>query len=96
MENSSTKKSNNQLVNYSNSISSNYFNEVIIEEEIPIICDTEIQEKYSNLDKLYENFFAGINVHKAKYVSKKEREEKELIDSSFIYGEIVSKCLIIE
>ena len=44
--------SNNQ-----NFTGTSYFNKRIPEEDCPIDVDPEIQENYSNLDKIFENFF---------------------------------------
>jgi hypothetical protein len=34
-----------------------YFNKRVPEEDCPINIDPETQENYSNLDKIFENFF---------------------------------------
>ena len=53
----------------------------------------EVHLKYEILDLTFEKFFDENSLHMAKENSKKEREDKGLNESSFVYGEITFRSL---
>jgi hypothetical protein len=67
----------------------NYFDSRVPEEESPVKLSADIQQKYEELDLLFEDFFDENGLHVAKQSSKEERDTKKLDDSSYVYGEIV-------
>ena len=66
-----------------------YFDSRVSEEDSPVTLSTETNQKYEELDLLFEDFFDENSLHFAKHSSKEERDKRGLEDSSFVYGEIV-------
>lgn len=66
-----------------------YFASRAEDEDYPITIDAETSKKYFNLEKIYNFFFDKDSLSIAKETSKAERDSKQIIDSSFTYGEIV-------
>lgn len=59
------------------------------EETSPITPDTSINQRCYSLEQIYNQFFPRDSLSKAKEASKNERDQRQINDSSFIYGEIV-------
>ena len=74
---------------------SSYFESQSKDEDYPLSINPEISKKYFKLEKLFNSFFPINYLSIAKEKSKEERDNKKIDDSSFTYGEIVSKFYII-
>ena len=70
-----------------------YFASQSKDEDYPIILNPEISKRYFKLEKLFNSFFPSDYLSLAKEKSKEERDNKNIIDSSFTYWEIVFKFL---
>ena len=70
---------------------SNYFVSRAKEEEYPIKIDKESSIKCYNLEKIFNYFFPDNSLSIAKTKSLEERDTKKIKDSSFTYGEVVTK-----
>ena len=70
-----------------------YFASQSKDEDYLIFLNPEISKRYFKLEKLFNSFFPSDYLSLAKEKSKEERDNKNIIDSSFTYGEIVFKFL---
>ena len=66
------------------------------DEDSPINVSAEVSIRYSQLEKIFNSFFPSDYLSIAKERSKEERDSKQIIDSSFTYGEIVFNFYIIQ
>ena len=69
---------------------SNYFLGKNDEEDYPLKINEATSKKYFQLEKIFNQFFPNNSLSKAKDKSKEERDQKQIIDPSFVYGEIVN------
>ena len=72
---------------------SHYFASKSKDEDYPFSINAEVSKRYSQLEKLFNSFFPNDYLSLAKEKSKEERDSKQIIDSSFTYGEIVFNYL---
>lgn len=70
-----------------------YFDKRVPEEDTPINVLDEVNQRYEELDLVFEECFDENSLHMAKQSSKEEREKKGLNESSYVYGEITFRSL---
>ncbi len=70
-----------------------YFDRRVPEEDTPINVSDEVNQRYEELDLIFEECFSENSLHLAKQQSKEEREKKGYNDSSYVYGEITFRSL---
>ena len=70
-----------------------YFASQSKDEDYPIVIDEETSKRYFKLEKIFNSFFSNEMLSLAKEKLRAERDSKQIIDSSFTYGEIVRKFL---
>ena len=66
-----------------------YFENKMDNEEYPVKIEEYTNIRYYNLEIIFNTFYPIDSLSKAKNISKKERESKNIEDTSFTYGEIV-------
>ena len=70
-----------------------YFEKQSKDEDYPVSIKEDASIKYFQLEKIFNSFFPNDYLSLAKEKSKEERESKQIIDSSFTYGEVVFNFL---
>ena len=66
-----------------------YFDKQIPEEDSEFTIPDELHSKHEALDKIFDSYFDYESISNAKQSSKEERDNKNLDDSSYVYGEVV-------
>ena len=69
----------------------NYFTSKSEDDETPLVLNIPTQIRYYNLENFYNSFYPIDSLTIAKDFSKKEREEKQILDPTFTYSETVCK-----
>jgi hypothetical protein len=72
----------------------NYFT-AINEETSPFIPESSVNLRCYSLEQIYNSIFPKNLLQEAKEASKEERDQKQINDCSFIYGEIVCTNIIL-
>jgi hypothetical protein len=75
---------------------SGFFAPKVEEEQCPLFIDEAeegLTEKYTKLDQLFATFFNDNTLAQAKEESQEERKEKNIVDPSFIYGEVTFRSM---
>lgn len=67
----------------------NYFSPKVFDEEMPFQLDEYRNIKYYNIEKIFNLYFPENSLSIAKNVSLMERNQKQIQDGVFVYGEIV-------
>lgn len=67
----------------------NYFFPKSFDEEMPYQLDEYRNIKYYNIEKIFNLYFPENSLSIAKNVSLIERNQKQIQDGAFVYGEIV-------
>ena len=78
------------MISYDGSL---YFASQSKDEDYPIYLEPQISKRYFQLETIFNSFFPSEYFSLAKEKSKEERDNKNINDSSFTYGEIVFKSL---
>lgn len=73
-----------------NNEDANYFEKRSKEEDSPFHIEPEVSIRYAQLENVFNSFFPKDYLSVAKDQSKHERDSKNINDTSFTYGEIVS------
>ena len=78
------------MISYDGSL---YFASQSKDEDYPIYLEPQISKRYFQLETIFNSFFPSEYFSLSKEKSKEERDNKNINDSSFTYGEIVFKFL---
>lgn len=76
-------------------VAKSYFESKSNQEDIPIQLNPQTNIRYYNLEILFNIFYPEDSLNIAKDYSKKEREEKKILDTSLTYSETVCKIIFI-
>lgn len=60
------------------------------QETSPFIPDSSVNSRCFSLEQIFNSIFSKSSLQEAKEASKEERDQKQINDCSFLYGEIVS------
>ena len=72
-----------------------YFESKSTQEDVPIKLNPQANIRYYNLEILFNIFYPPESLAIAKDFSKKEREDKKILDSSLTYSETVCNMIFI-